>query len=105
MARNRSNVISTIRMNDEEYAQYLNRLKKANISGNEFGIRCLLDKPIIVIENMPEILMHLKKLGNNLNQLKRNSKDGQNNHPVVEELEKGVDEFWQLLSQLKSENH
>ena len=39
----------------------------------EFVIRAITDKPIIVIEKSNEILAELKRQGNNLNQITRNS--------------------------------
>lgn len=39
----------------------------------EFVIRAITDKPIIVVEKGNEILAELKRQGNNLNQITRNS--------------------------------
>ena len=42
----------------------------------EFVIRAITDKPIIVVEKGNEILAELKRQGNNLNQVVRNSYNG-----------------------------
>lgn len=41
-----------------------------------FVIRAITEKPITVIENGTEILAELKRQGNNLNQITRNSYNG-----------------------------
>ena len=41
-----------------------------------FVIRAITDKPITMIENGNEILAELKRQGNNLNQVVRNSYNG-----------------------------
>lgn len=102
MAQNRTRPRQIIiRMKDDEYALYEKQLEKSKLTGNSFGIKCLLDHPINVIENMPELIRQLKMIGNNLNQLTRAVNSGYTIPPEVESLQKGVDELWQLLRQLK----
>ncbi|WP_312335775.1 MobC family plasmid mobilization relaxosome protein [Anaerospora hongkongensis] len=92
-----------IRMTEDEHQAYLVRLKAANLSGQSFGLKCLLHRPIIVIENMLELNRSLKAIGNNLNQIARAVNTGQAIAlPVVAELGKGVNELWQWLRQPKA---
>lgn len=40
-----------------------------NISMSEYILRCVRRKRIVVCENFPELIFHLSRLGNNLNQI------------------------------------
>ncbi len=104
MARKRMHEIK-IRMTDDEYIIYQERLDRAGMSGNDYGISCLLDHNINVIENMPELIRQLKGIGNNINQLARAANAGQSIPPVVGELTKGVDQLWQWLKLVKGAGH
>lgn len=91
-----------IRMTDEEYVAYQEQLEKSKMKGNEYGLSCLLNKPINVVEDIPELTRQLRGIGNNLNQLARAANTGQvMPPPAVEELQKGVEELWRLLRRLK----
>lgn len=93
-----------IRMTDDEAAAFQKRTAKSKLKQNEFAIKCLLNHPVNVIEDMPELIRQLKAVGNNLNQLARAANAGQAMPPAsVAELGKGVDELWQLLRRLKGE--
>lgn len=94
--RKRSNQI-LIRLNDEEFAKYQTRLSRSGKTGNFFCLACLLKHPITVIENMPDILRHLKAIGNNLNQIARAANAGFQVPSVIANLQKEVDSLWRLL--------
>lgn len=51
-------------------------IAKSGLTITDFVIRSITDKPITVIENGNEILAELKRQGNNLNQVVRNSYNG-----------------------------
>ncbi len=53
-----------------------NAIVKSGLTITNFVIRSIIDKSIIVIENGNEILAELKRQGNNLNQVVRNSYNG-----------------------------
>ena len=94
--RNRSNQI-LIRLSDEEFAKYQTRLSRSQKSGNAFCLACLLNHPIRVIENMPDILRQLKSIGNNLNQIARAANVGFQTPPVIPQLQKDINLLWRLL--------
>jgi len=94
--RKRSNQI-LIRLNDEEFSKYQMRLSRSGKTGNSFCLACLLNHPITVIENMPDILRHLKAIGNNLNQIARAANAGYHVPPITSQLQKEVDLLWRLL--------
>ena len=99
MTRKRTREIK-IRMDEIEYAAYQKQLEKSAMSGNDYGIKCLLNHKINVIENMPELIRQLKAIGNNLNQIARAANNGQPVPPTTE-IQEGVKELWQWLKRAK----
>lgn len=53
----------------------------------------------MVIEDMPEILRHLKAIGNNLNQIARAANAGYPMPASINQLEDEVTLLWRLLKQ------
>ena len=58
-----------IRMTAQEKAAIINRAKRAGRTTSEFMIDTALNRKIIVIDSLPEMVRELKALGRNLNQL------------------------------------
>lgn len=96
----------TIRMTSQEYQTYQVRLKQSNLSGNTFGLHCLLNHKINVIEELPELIRQLKGIGNNLNQLARAANQGQATPvPAVTALDEGVKKLWLWLRRAAGADH
>lgn len=91
-------------MSDAEYDAYQKQVDKSRLTKNEFAIRAMLDKPINVIEDAPDILRQLKGIGNNLNQLTRAANAG-TALPMtsIAILDREVMELWQWLKQARAE--
>lgn len=101
--RTRENQV-LIRMTNEEYAAYQIRLDKSKLKKISFGIKCLLGQPITVfdVEGLSAIQKQLGAIGNNLNQIaKVINSGGLAQINVLEDLQKGVGELWQLLRLVK----
>ena len=64
----------------------------------DFVIRSITDKPITVIENGNEILAELKRQGNNLNQVVRNSYNGLATEEEIKTCIKGLKELYRKIS-------
>ena len=92
-----------IRMTETEFSTYQNRLEQSKLTAQKYCLRCLLDnEKINVIENMPDLIRHLKGIGNNLNQIARAVNSGEREPTAaVNELGNGVNELWQLLKQFR----
>jgi tRNA(Phe) wybutosine-synthesizing methylase Tyw3 len=58
-----------LRMTPQEKTAILSRAKKAGRTASEFMIDTALNRKIIVIDGLPEMVHELKTLGRNLNQL------------------------------------
>lgn len=66
-------VAYTFRATDKERQIIDEQIKQSGLTMTEFVIRAIKDKPITVVENAGEILIELKRQGNNLNQAVRNN--------------------------------
>lgn len=87
-----------VRMTDDEYKKYLFLLGKSELNGNEYALKCLLNKEIFVVPEIREVLLSLKKIGNNLNQIARSVNIEETpSLDVILILERQVEELWQLL--------
>ncbi len=63
----------TFRATDKERQIIDEKIKQSGLTMTEFVIRAIKDKPFTVIENAGELLVELKRQGNNLNQAVRNN--------------------------------
>ena len=63
-----------------------------------FVIRAITEKPITVIENGTGILAELKRQGNNLNQITRNSYNGLATEKEIKTCIKSLKELYRKIS-------
>lgn len=58
-----------MRFREKEYEAIKKKADKANLNFTEFVTRSALDKPIVMIDGLSDILKEQKAIGRNLNQL------------------------------------
>lgn len=93
-----------IRASESEFLRIKKKVDKSKLSQNEYLLKCCLDKEIIVVDGIRELVVELKRVGNNLNQLSRAVHEGRANCKAeLSEIEKELSEIWQLLRQLIQE--
>jgi len=56
-------------LDDKEYIAYRDKRSKTYYNQSEYIRKCILDKKITVIPGIRELIIDLKRIGNNLNQL------------------------------------
>jgi len=56
-------------LDDREYMAFRDKRSKTYYSQSEYIRKCVLDKKITVIPGVRELIVDLKRIGNNLNQL------------------------------------
>ncbi|WP_415331545.1 plasmid mobilization protein [Clostridium perfringens] len=56
-------------VNEKEYDQIKKKVKKSKLKQQEYLIKSALNKKIILIDGLKEILLELSREGNNLNQI------------------------------------
>jgi hypothetical protein len=99
VARKKNKQIN-IRMTDEEYSAFIQRLKVSRMSQNDFVMKSILDKKITILDGFKELTDQIKKIGVNLNQLTRSVNYGQllDGKDELKEIQKELGEVWQSLS-------
>ena len=65
----RRNVTLTVRLTEEEKAHIVNMAKKANLSRTDYIVELSKLVPIVVPENVKPLLIELRRIGNNINQI------------------------------------
>ena len=75
MARKRNNSIG-IWLSDEEFENLKLRVSKTTLNQSAFIRKCLLEREMTIIPGIRELIIELKRIGNNLNQLTRSVNEG-----------------------------
>ena len=65
----RRNITLTVRLTEEEKAHIVNMAKKANLSKTDYIVELSKLVPIVVPENVKPLLIELRRIGNNINQI------------------------------------
>lgn len=65
----RRNITLTVRLTEEEKAHIVNMAKKANLSLTDYIVELSKLVPIVVPENVKPLLIELRRIGNNINQI------------------------------------
>lgn len=87
-----------IRLTEEEYESVKMKIEQSKMKQQDYLIKALTNKPIVVIEGVHELIPELKRIGNNLNQLTRACHEGKANcKSEVSEIEKELGDVWLLL--------
>ena len=107
-----------IRLTPDQNELINQRLQQTQKSKTEYIIDCINNNPIYILPNLEKTIKIMKTLGNNTNELlyKLNNIEENDNlnqkelienkaelKQTLEEIQRGCDEFWQLLKLLKQE--
>lgn len=99
----------TFYIDDEEKINLKDRVEKVKkfsaISQSDFIRFAILQGDICIIENLKDVTLELKRIGNNLNQLTTlaHQKKVYNCKAELDQIQKELSETWQLLKQLKKQ--
>ena len=97
-ARNKQIVI---RSDEKEFEKIKSKVNISWLSQNEFLLKAILDKDIIQVDGIHELMMEFKKIGNNLNQLTKLAHQGKVNcSKELELMNKEMSGSWQSLKLL-----
>ena len=88
------------RVNEKEYNKIKSKIEKSKLNTSEYLLRTAMDKDIIVIDGLEEIIMQLRKIGNNINQLTKLCNQGRLTNINLEDVKKEMKSIWQLLNLL-----
>lgn len=91
---------------EKELEQIKKKVKKSKLTQSEYLLRSALDKNILVVDGLKEILIELSKEGNNLNQIAKalNQKEEFKAEQFLETKEKLM-ELWSLIEKILKEGN
>ena len=107
-----------IRLTPEQNELIKQRLQQTQKPKTEYIIDCINNTPIYILPNLEQAIKTMKKLGNNTNELLYKLNNIEENEQltqteliknkaelkqILEKIQQGCDEFWQLLKLLKQE--
>ena len=88
------------RVNEKEYNKIKSKIEKSKLNTSEYLLRTAMDKDIIEIDGLEEIIMQLRKIGNNINQLTKLCNQRRLTNINLEDVKKEMKSIWQLLNLL-----
>ena len=88
------------RVNEKEYNKIKSKIEKSKLNTSEYLLRTATNKEIIVIDGLEEIIIQLRKIGNNINQLTKLCNQGRLTNINLEDVKKEMNSIWQLLNLL-----
>lgn len=88
------------RVNEKEYNKIKSKIEKSKLNTSKYLLRTAMDKDIIVVDGLEEIIMQLRKIGNNINQLTKLCNQGRITNINLEDVKKEMKSIWQLLNLL-----
>lgn len=91
---------------EKELEQIKKKVKKSKLTQSEYLLRSALDKNILVVDGLKEILIELSREGNNLNQIAKalNQKEEFKEEQFLETKEKLM-ELWSLIEKILREGN
>lgn len=88
------------RVNEKEYNKIKSKIEKSKLNTSEYLLKTVMEKEIIVIYGLEEIIIQLRKIGNNINQLTKLSNQGRITNVNLEDVKEEMKNIWQLLNLL-----
>ena len=91
---------------EKELEQIKKKVKKSKLTQSEYLLRSALDKNILVVDGLKEILLELSREGNNLNQIAKalNQNEEFKADQFLETKEKLM-ELWSLIEKILKEGN
>ena len=91
---------------EKELEQIKKKVKKSKLTQSEYLLRSALDKNILVVDGLKEILLELSREGNNLNQIAKalNQNEEFKAEQFLETKEKLM-ELWSLIEKILKEGN
>lgn len=87
-----------VRMTEDEHEKYIKLVKKSKLSQQNYNLKCLLNKDIIVVDGVLNLAEELRKIGNNVNQIAHLCNTINNvNKSDVEELQSDIAKCRRLM--------
>lgn len=83
---------------EKEYKEIKKKVEKSKLKQTDYLIKSALNKKIIVVDGLKEILLELSREGNNLNQIAKKINEG--DQTDIKEMKKNLMELWDLIEKI-----
>lgn len=90
-------------VNEKEYEQIKKKVEKSKLKQQEYLIKSALNKKIIVVDGLKEILLELSREGNNLNQIAKKINEGEQRD--IKEMKNKLNNLWDLIEKFLKESN
>jgi len=90
----------SIRISDADWQQFHDKAEQANMTLTEYVTACCLDKQIVIIDGLDEVIRQQKAIGRNLNQLTTLANMGKVKAVYLRELTAAYAQVSSLLSDI-----
>jgi len=90
----------SIRISDADWQQFHDKAEQANLTLTEYVTACCLDKQIVIIDGLDEVIRQQKAIGRNLNQLTTLANMGKVKAVYLQELTVAYAQVSSLLSDI-----
>ena len=93
--------IITIRVNEKEKKKLIEKSKIAKLSLLEYLIEQGLDKEIVIVDGLNEVVSELRRIGNNINQLTYLANSGRIYIVDLSEVKQEIGKVWSVINVLQ----
>lgn len=90
-------------VNEKEYEEIKKKVEKTKLKQQEYLIKSALNKKIIVVDGLKEILLELSREGNNLNQIAKKINEGEQKD--IKEMKNKLNNLWNLIEKILKESN
>ena len=88
----------TFRVTEEELLSIKKKVHKSGISQQQFLLKAALGKEIICIKEFQALMLQIKKIGTNINQIAKHCNEtGILTESEMHEIRRRMEQIWQLL--------
>lgn len=94
--------IITIRVSEKEKKKLIERSEVAKFSLSEYLIKQGLDKEIVIVDGLNEVVAELRRIGNNINQLTYLANSGRIYTVNFGEVKQEIGKVWNVISELQN---
>ena len=94
--------IITIRVNEKEKKKLIEKSEVAKLSLSEYLIKQGLDKEIVIVDGLNEVVSELRRIGNNINQLTYLANSGRIYTVDLSEVKQEIGKVWNIINELQN---
>lgn len=92
--------IITIKVSEKEKKKLIEKSEVAKLSLSEYLVKQGLDKDIVIVDGLNEVVTELRRIGNNINQLTYLANSGYLNVKSLDEVKIELGKVWRELNDI-----